>query len=136
LAVGLYQTPREDWDGFAEEILIRRSSTAAVILGLSLLVGCPLCSETELSRILSSQGTRATVSIRDCGATTDFATLVQVGGLLKTDVLAVNGRPELALKWSPDGGTLTITIPGSVLEKDLFVKTRQVRKVSVVIARR
>jgi hypothetical protein len=108
---------------------------SAVLLGLSLLPGCSLCGETQRSQTVSSRGDRATVLVRDRGATTDFATVMQVGGFFKTDVVAVNGRPELAVKWSPDGAALTITIPRSVRDKDLFVKTRQVGDVSVAIER-
>jgi hypothetical protein len=107
----------------------------ALLLGLSLLARCSLCSETERSQTVSSRGDRATVLVRDCGATTDFATVVQVGRLFKTEVVAVNGRPELAVKWSLDGATLTVTIPNGLLDKDLFVKRRQVRNVRVVIER-
>jgi len=107
-----------------------------VLLGLSLLAGCSLCEETQRSQTVSSRGDRATVLVRDCGATTDFATLVAGRSFFKTDVVAVTGRQDLGVKWSPDGATLTIVIPESARNEKEFWKTDRVGRAKVVIVRR
>jgi hypothetical protein len=71
--------------------------------------------------------------VRDCGATTDFATVVQVGGYWKTSVVAVKGREEVVPLWSADGTELQVRVPGSVNRGDVFVKATEAKGVRIVV---
>jgi hypothetical protein len=108
---------------------------AFVSLSLFLCAGCSVCSDTELQRATSVRGERASVILRDCGATTDFATVVQVGGYWRTAVVAVKGREEVVPLWSADGTELQVRIPGSVDSRDVFRKATEAKGVRIVVQR-
>jgi hypothetical protein len=109
-----------------------------VFVSFSLLVcaGCSVCSDTEIKQTTSVRGERATVIVRDCGATTDFATVVQVGGYWKTAVVAVKGREDVVPLWSADGTELQVRVPVSVNSSDVFVKAIEAKGVRIVVQRR
>ena len=51
----------------------------------TVLVGCSLCADSEVRKFVSVRGDRAMVFVRDCGATTGYSTIVQVGRFPKAD---------------------------------------------------
>ncbi|HEX4383956.1 MAG TPA: hypothetical protein VH083_13445, partial [Myxococcales bacterium] len=60
-------------------------------------------------------GEAAKVSSADCGATTDFATNVQVDEQV---VLAVRGKSAPAIRWAEDGRTLVVTVDPALPQRD------------------
>lgn len=108
---------------------------AVALLAVALVTSCSLCSETPVSEVISSSGKHAVVLVRDCGATTDFATVVQAGGFFRSDVIAVNGKEELVASWSPDGTVLTVRVPKALSETKIFVKESKLSGVRVVVER-
>ena len=101
----------------------------------TVLVGCSLCADSEVRKFVSVRGDRAMVFVRDCGATTGYSTIVQIGRFPKADVVAVRGKEMLVPMWSPDGTVLTVQIPNTVAEKDVFIKAREAKGVRVVVNR-
>jgi len=75
----------------------------------TVLVGCSLCADSEVRKFVSVRGDRAMVFVRDCGATTGYSTIVQVGS---------SPRPM-----------------NTVAEKDVFIKAREAKGVRVVVNR-
>jgi hypothetical protein len=77
-------------------------------------------------------GEVAKVSTVDCGATTDFATNVQVDDQV---VLAVRGKSAPSVRWAEDGRTLIVTVDPSLPQRDLFLKSPRTREAGVVVER-
>jgi hypothetical protein len=80
---------------------------ALFAIGCCTLVGCNICSDDVLSRSTSPDGALvATLFQRDCGATTDYSTIVNVGGPSdsfkgeKGRVFVVKGQKHVTVKWT------------------------------------
>jgi hypothetical protein len=80
----------------------------AAVIATTLLVSCGLCGDTELEAVASPAGTFTAVAYtRDCGATTQFVTRVDMrthGYKVSRShtVLIVEGQPRLTLNWISD----------------------------------
>lgn len=107
---------------------------ARAAVAFTFAAACSVCSETEVNSSVSGHGDRATVIVRDCGATTDFATVVQVGSFRKTDVVAVRGKVPLALTWN-DATVLAVQIPKAVSGRDIFPGPSKVGAVRIMLER-
>ena len=97
-----------------------------------------LCGETIKTEVKSPSGRYvATIFERDCGATTDFATIVSLrkaeevfdakGAKGQQPVLIVSGQPAVTLSWSSDTD-LVVTLPPT----EAFTKRESWRDVRIV----
>jgi len=98
----------------------RLAFRCAVLLLLATASACNICSDEVLSQTSPPDGVvTATSFVRNCGATTDFSTIVSVHkssegyGNDHDFVFVVKGRPDLKAIWNgPD--KLTITCIGCI----------------------
>jgi hypothetical protein len=108
-----------------------------VFLGLlTAQLACSTCDKQQLSAAVSPLGEEAHVLSVDCGATTDFATNVEVGqGFRKIDIIALRGKNVPSVRWADNGHTLIVSIPSSIEERDIFSKGKKTRYANVIIER-
>jgi hypothetical protein len=107
--------------------------TCVVVL---LATGCNPCGDEVMSNIHSPDGAlTATALIRDCGATTDFSTVVKVhrkGAWIRDHneiVFVAKGRHDLEMKWN---GPAALTIRcGRCSRKDIFREVTGFENVSI-----
>jgi hypothetical protein len=107
-------------------------SRKLAILVVASLCACSVCDRQEVARTRSSLGEVAKVMSVDCGATTDFATNVQVDEQV---VLALRGKSAPSVRWAGGGRTLIVTVDQSLPERDLFQKSTRTREAGIVIER-
>ena len=77
------------------------------VILLGLLIGCNLCSDAVERELLSPDpGLKATMFVRDCGATTDFSTIISLHGSSSSFkeqdhfVFVIKGRAKIELLWT------------------------------------
>ena len=112
---------------------------SAAWLSLLALSACGVCSDQVLSESSpDGGGVTATVFVRNCGATTDFSTIVSLHGSkdgFRSDrdvVFVVKGRPEVKATW--DGPrTLAITCPGC-LRANIYRQVTAVADMDIIYA--
>jgi len=85
-------------------VRVTATHVAAVVGGAIALGGCDLCGNEDRVSLPSPDGTRVAHSyLRNCGATTDYVTLVDLGRRGDTDgvtVYLLEGVHELELRWA------------------------------------
>jgi hypothetical protein len=93
----------------------RWNPSAILIPAVLCLYGCGLCQEEILQQLPNAGGTTvATLYVRDCGATTDFASMVHLrfssrsfdGSDASGIVMDAKGRHQVELRWQPDASLL------------------------------
>ena len=101
------------------------------------IIGCGLCSNTVVAEVGSPDGRlKATWFIRDCGATTDFVTLVSVhvaGSSFRDPadtVFIANGRWRLHMLWI-EPRKLSIECEGCQ-QRDIFRLVARLGDIDVV----
>ena len=79
-----------------------------------------LCSNTGFVDVFSPNHTKATLYIRDCGATTDYSTNIEIGS---HDVFVAKGyyKDRINMKWSSDA---QFVIDYSGKKEDIFSNDR------------
>src|SRR4051812_33735603 len=85
---------------------VKKFAVLLILANGCTLIGC-MCSDDVLSRNTSPDGTLvATLFRRDCGATTDYSTIVSVSGLSenfkdeKIRVFVAKGQHGITIKWT------------------------------------
>ena len=102
-----------------------------------LLSGCGLCSDTVVSEVTSPDGAMtATWFVRNCGATTEFSSIVSVhrkseGFRNERDIVFVVAfRPQLSLTWT-GRRTLSVECEGC-LRANVFRKVTALGSIDIV----
>jgi hypothetical protein len=101
------------------EGIMRTFLLAALCLGW--LQGCSLCDESVQKE---SPGPNvkltAQVVVRDCGATTGFATVVRLRKRFRdVDVAVFRGKVSVSVEWTSDN-ELRVSLPDSLATKNVF----------------
>jgi hypothetical protein len=105
-------------------------------IGLSLFSAGCLCDKRTLAEIESQQGVKARVLSVDCGATTDFAMNVEVGGFIGgTVVLATRGTEQPSVEFVDGGKTLLVSVPRSVPDRHVYPHASVADGVKIVVRR-
>jgi hypothetical protein len=86
-----------------------------------------LCSNSDFVDIFSPNHTKATLYIRDCGATTDYVTNIEIGS---HKVFVANGyyKDKINMKWGSD---LQFVIEYSGKKEDIFSYEKLYKNISI-----
>ncbi len=118
------------------EILNRAMRLFCVLCVVSILTGCNPCSDEVLSEVHSPDGVMtATLFIRDCGATTDFSSIVSIHrkgrGFRSEDdrVFVAKGRHDFDITWT--GPNALMIRCGNCAPKEVFRQTAKLGKIDI-----
>jgi hypothetical protein len=119
----------------------RFSESAITILFLSLISCGGVCADKIVTESISPDGAlKATVFIRDCGATTDFSEMVSIhrpDNTFKDDsdlVFVAKGRGQLGVSWAGPR-QLSIECDGCQ-RKDIFREVAKLADIDITVQSR
>jgi hypothetical protein len=94
-----------------------------------------LCGDDPYPEVKSGDGRHdARLVIRNCGATTELVTVVQVGAHGRyTDVISVPGRDAVGIEWRDSGRTLAVSLYPGLRATEGGSRTMEVDGVPIVI---
>ncbi len=108
-----------------------------IVIILALLVGCNVCSDDVKNEADSPNGAiTATWSLRDCGATTDFSSIISVhkrseGKRSDSQVVFIaKGPKQLYLKWESPGRLLVECMDCE--KADIFKQVTSIDNITIV----
>lgn len=113
-----------------------RAVAAVVVIAMVFLAGCGGCSDDVIASKPSRDGSvTASLFVRNCGATTDFSTIVSIhasdSGSDDGDIVFVaKGRGGVDLSWSGDR-VLQVRCRGCN-DQNVFRKVDKLRDVDIV----